>query len=452
MEKKSFLAKMQDIWSMPDLRARILLTLMILALFRLGTLVMLPGIDPNTLQQLVSAGDSGGGLLGLLDAFTGGAFFSATVFALGIMPYISASIIVQLLGFAVPYFQKLQKDGENGQRKMNQITRLITIGITVVQASAYLQFMSSSYGAAIMNSIPPGIFWFSNILIITSGTIFCMWLGEKITDKGIGNGISILITVGIVVSLPKGLLSELELKSVSNGGLILFVAEMAILVLVIMASVMLTQAVRKIPIQIAKHMVGRGELSADDSMKSPDIPIKLNAAGVMPIIFAQALMFIPGAVAGYFGSEVLASLSDMTSLAYNVVFFILVVVFTFVYTALIVNPQQYAESLKRQNAFIPRVKQGKDTADYIDAVTSRITFPSSLALGFIAILPGIASALFVSSQQFAFFYGGTSLLILVAVVLDTNQQLQTHLTTYEDQAVITGRSKRTASSSKEISI
>ena len=424
---KTFIAKLQEIWGIEELRTRILITLGLVAIFRLGSLVLLPGVDGQKLQALV--GDSNTGLLGLLDAFTGGSFLGATIFALGIMPYISASIIVQLLGFAIPYFQKLQKDGENGQRRINQITRLITIALTIVQGSFYLNYLKYSYGGAINPDIPAGLFWLANVIIITAGTVFCMWLGEKITDKGIGNGISLLITVGIVNILPSALLAEVDLR-VSSGRLILFILELAVLVGVVAACILMVQAVRKIQIQFAKHMVGRGETGGldTDGTQRDYLPIKLNAAGVMPIIFAQALMFIPGAIAGAFESTALNSLSDLTSVLYNVVFFVLVVVFTYVYTALIVNPQQYAEYLKRQNAFIPGVKSGQDTIDYIDEVTSRITFPGALMLGLVAILPGISLALgLVSSMQFGMFFGGTSLLILVAVVLDTLQQIESHL-------------------------
>lgn len=423
---KGFIQKLKEINSVEELRKRILITIGFLALYRLGSFIILPGIDTEALGSAVGGG-SNGGIIDLLDTFTGGAFFSGAIFALGIMPYISASIIVQLLGFAVPYFQKLQQDGENGQRKQNQITRIITIGITIVQGSTYLTFLSS-YDGVILAGIPPAIFWFSNIIILTAGTVFCMWLGEKITDNGVGNGISLLITAGIIAALPGAFAKEFTIKLVAQGGLFLFIIEMALFVGVVMLSVALVQAVRKIKIQFTKHMLGRSNLSGLSGERDY-LPIKLNAAGVMPIIFAQALMFIPGAIAGSQGGF-WARMAEFTSWEYNLVFFLLVVVFTYVYTALIINPQQYADHLKRQNAFIPNVQQGADTAEYIDEVTTRVTLPGAIALGFISIIPGIAAATICQGNVgFAIFYGGTSLLILVAVVLDTIQQIDSHLAT-----------------------
>jgi preprotein translocase subunit SecY len=443
---KTFIQKIKEINSVEQLRNRILLTLGFLAIYRLGSFIILPGINTDALNAALG-GDSAEGLLGLLNTFTGGAFFSAAVFALGIMPYISASIIVQLLGFAVPYFQKLQQDGENGQRKLNQITRVITIAITIVQGSTYLTFLSS-YDGVILSSIPPTIFWLSNIIILTAGTIFCMWLGERITDKGVGNGISLLITAGIIAALPGAFVSEFNLKLVAPGGLFLFILEMALFVGVVMVCVALVQAVRKIKIQFTKHMLGRSNLSGLSGERDY-LPIKLNAAGVMPIIFAQALMFVPGAIAQGVGSEggFWAKMADFTTLPYNIVFFLLVVIFTYVYTALIINPQQYADHLKRQNAFIPNVQQGADTAEYIDEVTTRVTLPGAIALGFISILPGIAAATICQGNVgFAIFYGGTSLLILVAVVLDTIQQVDSHLSMhgYDSSAQQNDRVRRKA--------
>ncbi|MFK7796874.1 MAG: preprotein translocase subunit SecY [Aureispira sp.] len=432
--------KIQDIWAIEDLRKRILITIGFLAVYRFGSFVILPGIDSEGLKN---AFGSGGGLIDLLNSFTGGSFFKAAVFALGIMPYISASIIVQLLGFAVPYFQKLQKDGENGQRKLNQITRVITIAITIVQGSAYLGYINGLGAGVIVPGIPPTVFWLSNIIILTAGTIFCMWLGERITDKGVGNGISLLITAGIIAALPGAFVAEFNLR-LGNGALIIFILEMALFVGVVMASVALVQAVRKIKIQFAKHMIGRSNLN-ELGTERDYLPIKLNAAGVMPIIFAQALMFAPGAIAAAVNSDaqIWRDLADFTSVVYNVVFFLLVVVFTYVYTALIVNPQQYADHLKRQNAFIPGVKQGNDTAEYIDEVTTLITLPGSIALGLISIIPGLAVAAGIASNpNFAIFYGGTSLLILVAVVLDTLQQIDGHLSMHGyDVRKIKGRTR-----------
>jgi preprotein translocase subunit SecY len=433
--------KLQDIWSVEELRNRIILTVGFLAVYRFGSFVILPGINAEALAAAV--GSNSGGLIGLLDTFTGGSFFKAAVFALGIMPYISASIIIQLLGFAVPYFQKLQKDGENGQRKLNQITRVITIAITIVQGSAYLTYLNSQQGV-IMPQIPPTVFWLANIIILTAGTVFCMWLGERITDKGIGNGISLLITAGIIAALPGAFVSEFNLK-LGTGQLVIFILEMALFVGVVMASVALVQAVRKIKIQFAKHMIGRNNLT-ELGTERDYLPIKLNAAGVMPIIFAQALMFVPGAIAGALGSNsgFWVILADFKSVPYNVVFFLLVVIFTYVYTALIVNPQQYADHLKRQNAFIPGVKQGNDTAEYIDEVTTLVTLPGSIALGLISIIPGIAAATITTNVGFAIFFGGTSLLILVAVVLDTLQQIDGHLSMHGyDVRKVKGRTRTT---------
>lgn len=419
---KNLITKLKEIWSIPELRTRILITLGFLAVYRFGNFVVLPGIDADKIVE------SENSLLGLLNTFTGGAFFQASVFALGIMPYISASIIVQLLGFAVPYFQRLQKEGETGQRRMNQITRFITIAITIVQGSAYLNYLKYSFPGVIAPGMPETMFWFANIIILTSGTVFCMWLGERITDRGVGNGISLLITAGIIATLPTAFVSEFNLKlDGASGGLLAFIGEMVLFFGVVMGSVALVQAVRKIPVQYAKHMIGKDQLQNQESL-----PIKLNAAGVMPIIFAQALMFVPGAIASGFSGDgastgFLAELSNYKSLPYNIVFFLLVVVFTYVYTALIVNPKQYADHLQRQNAFIPGVKRGEDTIEYIDKVTTLVTFPGSIALGFIAILPGVAAALLTNNDGFALFYGGTSLLILVAVVLDTLQQIEGHL-------------------------
>ena len=442
---KTFIEKLKEIWSIPELRTRILITLGLLAVYRLGSYIILPGINTDIIEaEMNKDGGSGPGLLDLLNTFSGGAFFNAAIFALGIMPYISASIIVQLLGFAVPYFQKLQKDGEAGQRRMNQITRYITIAITMVQGSAYLNYMHSAFPSAI--SVNLSVFWLSNIIILTAGTVFCMWLGERITDKGIGNGISLLITAGIIATMPQAFVREMGLKfSSMAGGPVIFILEIAMFILVVIASVALVQAVRKIQIKFAKHAVtasGNVEGAGLDH-----IPIKLNAAGVMPIIFAQALMFIPGAIAQAFGADansdnIWGQLSDFTSVPYNIVFFFLVVIFTYVYTALISNPQQYSESLKRQNAFIPNVKPGTDTTEYIDEVTTRVTLPGSMALGLIAILPGIAAAILRIDLSFAVFFGGTSLLIMVAVVLDTLQQIESHLSMHSYSGLIkSGRVK-----------
>ncbi|HKK88110.1 MAG TPA: preprotein translocase subunit SecY [Saprospiraceae bacterium] len=427
---KKFLETIENIWKIEELRTRILFTLGMLLVFRLGSHIVLPGVNPGVLSSATQSNPND--LLGLINVFTGGAFNKAAIFALGIMPYITASIIIQLLGFAVPYFQKLQqKEGESGRKKLTQITRWLTVPITLVQGGGYLTWISAQ--GAVAPGMPQALFWFSNIIILSTGTIFAMWLGEKITDRGIGNGVSLLIMIGIIAALPQAFIFEFT-SQVEQGGLIVFIVEIIALVVVIMATILIIQAVRKIPIQFAKRAVGRSDSSIPMAGVRDYIPLKVNAAGVMPIIFAQALMFLPATVNQWVnssgselsGSGLLNALNDFTSIPYNVVYFVLVVLFTYVYTALIVNPKQYAEYLKRQNAFIPGVKPGKNTADFIDSITSRITFPGSIFLGFISILPAIVAA-FGVNVAFAMFFGGTSLLILVGVILDTLQQIESYL-------------------------
>jgi len=442
-----FITTLKNIWSIEDLRKRILFTLALLMLFRFGSYVVLPGINPAALANAASGQNN---LLSLLNSFTGGAFNNAAVFALGIMPYISASIIVQLLGFAVPYFQKLQKtEGESGRRKLNQITRWLTVAITLVQAGGYLTYINATFPGAISTGINPFTFWASNIIILTAGTILAMWLGERITDRGIGNGISLLIMIGIIATLPSAFFGEIDLRlSGGTGGLISFVLVIAALVAVTAATILIIQAVRRIPLQYAKRMVGRGDSRAPVTGVRDYLPVKVNAAGVMPIIFAQALMFLPATVAQFAvgANEAppawLTALNDFTSGPYNIIYFFLVVLFTYVYTALIVNPNQHAEYLKRQNAFIPGVKPGKSTAEFIDTVTTRITLPGSIFLGLISILPAFAARLGGINIGFAMFFGGTSLLIMVGVVLDTLQQIESHLLMRRyDGLVKTGRVK-----------
>ncbi len=428
---KKLIDTLKNIWKIKELKNRILFTLLLLLVFRFGSYVILPGVVPSVLESAV-ASRSANDLLGLINIFTGGAFNNAAVFALGIMPYITASIIVQLLGFAVPYFQKLQqKEGESGRKKLTQITRGLTVLICLVQSGGYLTLIKS-YGA-IDPSIPEGIFWISNVIILTAGTVLAMWLGEKITDKGIGNGISLLIMIGIIASLPSAFIFEFQSQWEANG-LLLFIFELALLFFVVMATVLIVQGVRRIPIQFAKRMVGRGNTAMPSAGVRDYIPLKVNASGVMPIIFAQALMFLPMTVASYFagGEEgiaqtgIMRSLSDPFSLPYNIIYFGLIVLFTYVYTALLVNPKQYAEYLKRQNSFIPGVKPGKPTQDFIDTVLTRITLPGSIFLGIISIIPAVA-VFFGVNAAFALFFGGTSLLILVGVVLDTLQQIESYL-------------------------
>jgi preprotein translocase subunit SecY len=428
---KKLITTLQNIWKIKELRNRIGWTLLMLFVFRLGSFVVLPGVIPAALDNAQSG--SSNDLLGLINTFTGGAWSNASVMALGIMPYITASIIVQLLGFAMPYFQRLQqKEGESGRKKLNQITRLMTVAITLVQGGGYLTYINSIQGA-IDPSIPTGIFWLSSTIILSSGSVLAMWLGERITDKGIGNGASLLITIGIIASLPQALASEIALQ-LNAGGLFKLILEFALLIIIIAAVIVVIQGVRKVPIQFAKHMVSRGGNLMPAAGVRDYIPIKVNAAGVMPIIFAQALMFVPATIAQYAGggtigatsSGLMRQLIDPFSFLSSLFVFLLVVGFTYVYTALIVNPTQYAEYLKRQNAYIPGIKPGKPTSDFIDAITTRITLPGSIFLGLISVVPAIAFA-FGVNPSFARFFGGTSILIAVGVVLDTLQQVESHL-------------------------
>lgn len=423
---KRFIDTIKNIWKIEELREKILLTLGLLLVYRLGSNVVLPGIDPESLTNLQSQADSG--IIGILNAFTGGAFANASILALGIMPYISASIVIQLLGMAVPTIQKMQKEGESGRRKINQITRFLTIAITGAQAPGYIANLMSQNVALTIN---PSLFWITAIIVLIAGTIFAMWLGERITDKGIGNGISLLIMVGIIASLPQAFLQEMASKfERQGGGLVLFVVEIAALFVVILLSVGLVQAVRKIPVQYAKRTAG-GRTYAG-SMARQYIPLKVNAAGVMPIIFAQAIMFIPVTVLTYSGLQseganvIATAFSDIQGFWYNFVFAVLIILFTYFYTAIQVNTNQMAEDLKRNGGFIPGIKPGKGTAEFLDTVLSRITLPGSVFLALLAILPAFAMMAGVNTQ-FAYFYGGTSLLIMVGVVLDTLQQIESYL-------------------------
>ncbi len=427
---KKFITTLEHIWKIKELRNRILFTLAMIAVYRLGTYIVLPGVVPSVLNTFANRRNTND-LLGLINTFTGGAFNNAAIFALGIMPYITSSIIIQLLGFAVPYFQRLQqKEGESGRKKLTQLTRLLTVAITLVQGGAYLTYIKGI--GAVSPNISPGLFWFSSIVILSTGTILAMWLGERITDKGIGNGISMIIMVGIIARLPQAIIFEFNAQ-VNAGGLLVFVFELLAFFCVTMLCIVIVQGVRRIPLQFAKRMVGRGNTNIPQSGNRDYIPLKVNAAGVMPIIFAQAIIFLPMTVAQYLmgsngsgGGSLLAALNDPFSTATAVLSFVLVVVFTYVYTALVVNPQQYSEYLKRQNAFIPGIKPGKETAEFIDTITTRVTLPGAIFLGLITILPKMAFGLGVN-QSFALFFGGTSLLILVGVVLDTLAQIESHL-------------------------
>jgi preprotein translocase subunit SecY len=413
---KKFFTTIVNIFSIEDLRVRILNTLGFLIIFRLGSFVVLPGIDPSKLSE------SPGGILGLLDTFLGGAFSNASIFGLGIMPYISASIIVQLLTVAVPYFQKLQKEGDSGRKKITQITRVLTIGITMAQGVGYITATIPTE-AILIDQV---FFTTSSLIILTAGTIFCMWLGERITDKGIGNGISMLIMIGIISRFPAAILGETLSKGL-NGALLLII-EFVALFFVVMGTVLLTQATRRIPVQYAKQMVG-GKVYGGQRQY---IPMKVNSAGVMPIIFAQSLMFLPSLLAGIWVNEsdiavtIGQTFSDFTSWQYNVVFAGLIIFFTFIYTAITINPNQIADDMKRNGGFIPGVKPGKQTSEFIDGVLSRITLPGAIFLAIVAVLPAFASLAGVG-REFSQFYGGTSLLIMVGVILDTLQQIESYL-------------------------
>ena len=435
----------KNIWKIEDLRNRILTTLLFVLIYRLGSYIVLPGIDPQSLDALKKSTE--GGLLSLLDMFSGGAFSNATIFALGIMPYISASIVVQLLGLVVPYFQKMSQEGESGRKKINQWTRVLTIVILLVQAPTYLGNLDTQLKMS--GSSLPGSWGFivTSTIILTSGSMFVMWLGERITDRGIGNGISLLIMIGIIARLPMAFVMELTKRfgDQGNGGLVLFFVELVLLVIVFGLAILLVQGVRKIPVQYAKRIVGNKQYGGVRQY----LPLKVNAAGVMPIIFAQAIMFIPLLFFGMSSSQDSAfarAFFNNNSVWYNIVFALLIIVFTYFYTAMIFRPQQIAEDLKRNEGFIPGVKPGKKTAEYIDDIMSKVTLPSSIFLAFVAIMPAIFSALNMS-DQFAQFFGGTSLLILVGVVLDTLSQIEGHLTNrYYDGLMKSGRIKGRAGS------
>ncbi len=430
---KKLIQTIRNIWKIDDLRKRILYTVGILLIYRFGAYVVIPGVDPGMLHNLQN--QSKQGLLGLLNMFSGGAFANASIFALGIMPYISASIVMQLLGMAIPYFQKLQKEGESGRKKINQITRYLTVVILILQSPAYIANLVSQLPPEAVYPFNPNLqhhsifsfFGIMSIVILTAGSMFIMWLGERITDKGIGNGISLFIMIGIIARLPFALVGELVSRMEQKGcGLVFFVVELAILVLVILVTILLVQGTRKIPVQYAKRIVGNKQYGGVRQY----IPLKVNAAGVMPIIFAQAIMFLPLTIAGFASNETLTGFArvftDYNSLPYNATFFVLIIFFTYFYTAITINPNQMAEDMKKNGGFIPGVKPGKRTAEFIDNVMSRITLPGSIFLGFVAIMPYFVRVVGVTSQ-FAQFYGGTSLLILVGVVLDTLQQIESHL-------------------------
>ena len=420
---KKFIETIKNIFKIEELKSRLAVTFLLVLVYRFGSFICLPGIDATQLAQLSRQTDSG--LMMLLDMFSGGAFSNASIFALGIMPYISASIVVQLLGMAFPYFQKLQREGESGRRKINMITRLFTVIILLIQGPAYLMNLKMQVGAA----VPEGVFFMiTSVIILAAGSMFVLWLGERITDKGIGNGISFIILVGIIARLPRALVGEFSSRLTdAAGGLVMFLAEIVFLLVVIGLSILLVQGTRKIPVQYAKRVVGNQQYGGVRQY----IPLKVNAAGVMPIIFAQAIMFIPASLSGLFasdgeGSAFAMAFMDINGFWYNLVFFVLIIAFTYFYTAVTINPNQMAEDLKRNNGFIPGIKPGKKTAEYLDTIMSRITLPGSIFLAIVAILPAFAGLLGISNS-FAQFFGGTSLLIMVGVVLDTLQQIESYL-------------------------
>ena len=422
---KKFIETLKNCWRIEDLRKRLLITLLFTAIYRFGSFVVLPGINPAQLQNLQS--QTSGGLMSLLDMFSGGAFSNASIFALGIMPYISASIVMQLLAVAVPYFQKMQREGESGRKKISWYTRVLTVFILFLQGPSYLINLKMQAGQALSSGISWTVFMFPAAVILAAGSMFILWLGERITDKGVGNGVSLIIAIGIIARLPQAFIQEVTSRftAISGGGLVMFIAEILILFAVVCAALMLVQAVRKVPVQYAKRVVGNKQYGGARQY----IPLKLFAANVMPIIFAQALMFIPLAFVSYGtsnGSWLVQNLMDNRSLLYNALYVALVIAFTYFYTAITLNSNQMAEDMKRNNGFIPGVKPGKDTAEYIDTVMSRITLPGSLAIAFIAIMPALASLLDVQ-QAFSQFFGGTSLLILVGVVIDSLPQIESHM-------------------------
>ena len=424
---KNLIKTLKEIWAVEELRKRIIYTFGLVLVYRIGSFIVLPGIDTERLASS-AAGDNS--ILNLINMFAGGAFSRASIMALGIMPYISASIVMQLLGMAVPTFQRLQREGESGRKKINQYTRLLTIAICLFQAPSYM----GAYVPAEARLNDSFLWWFQVTAILTAGTMFVTWLGERITDRGIGNGISLIITIGIIAGLPGAFFQELGAK-IYDGGLVILLVEMVILLFVILLTILLVQGTRRIPVHTAKRVIGRGSRQALAGGQRSYIPLKINQAGVMPIIFAQALMFLPSLI--FQNSSFGATFSNIQGFWYNTVFFLMIVIFTYFYTAIMMNPNQMADELKRNGSFIPGVKPGKKTADFIEGLISRLVFPGSIFLGVIAILPAFAMN-FGVQQGFAYFFGGTSLLIMVGVVLDTLQQIESHLLNRHYDGLIKG--------------
>jgi preprotein translocase subunit SecY len=428
---KKFIETLKNIWTIDELKQKIIVTLALLLTYRLGTHIVLPGIDPNALEAL--KGNASKGLLGLFDQFAGGAFSAASILALGIMPYISASIFMQLVTILVPQFQKIQKEGESGRKKINQWTRYLTVLVTIFQAGAYITYLRGFKEAFIPGYEP--FFTFSSVVLLTAGTLFVMWLGEKITDKGLGNGTSLIIMVGILARLPQSFMQEFATKNTKGGGgILVFIIELAVLIAIIMGLIVLVQGVRKIAINYAKQIVGNRQFGGARQF----LPIKVNSAGVMPIIFAQAIIFIPTIFAKFDTSgNFIQILNDHSNGWYMLIYAVLVIGFTYLYTAIIFNPKQIADDLKRNNGFIPGVKPGQPTADYIGSVMDKVTLPGAILLAFVGILPGIAERLGITTG-FSSFYGGTSLLIMVGVILDTLQQIETHLLMRQYDGLMSG--------------
>lgn len=432
---KKFITTLKNIWSIEELRSKILFTLTLLFIYRIGSYIVLPGIDPNKLSNLTASSQQG--MLGLLDAFVGGAFSKASIFALGIMPYISASIFMQLMTILVPQMAKIQKEGDSGRKKINQWTRYLTIVVTAFQAAAYIGFLKSPGNAEALIPAYGDFFWISTVIVLTVGTLFVMWLGEKITDRGLGNGTSLIIMIGILARLPQSFAQEWAARFTRGaGGLLIMLIEVVLLVGVIMGLIMLVQGTRRVTVNYAKQIVGNKQFGGARNF----LPLKVNAAGVMPIIFAQAILFLPTIFTGFTGEGWARYFTDQTNVIYMIVYSILVIAFTFLYTALIFNPKQMADDLKRNNGFIPGVKPGQPTADYIGTIMDRITLPGAVLLAMVGILPGIFELLFGMTQGFATFFGGTSLLIMVGVILDTLQQIETQLLMRQyDGLMSTGR-------------
>ena len=454
---KKFIDKLKNIWSIEELRKRIVYTILLVLVYRVGCSVALPGINPAGLMSQ----EGPAGLLGLFNMFSGGAFSKASIFALGVMPYISASIFMQLAGIVIPQIAKMQKE-DSGRRKINSYTRYLTVIVTAFQASAYVAYLRSpQYASSIAPDFSPFMFWFTTVVVLTAGTLFVMWMGEKITDRGIGNGTSLIIMVGILGRFPDSVGQEIASRSSGGGagGLLIFLLELAFFIAVIVGLILLTQGVRRIPLNYARRIIGSTNAANEVSGSRDFIPLKVNSAGVMPIIFAQAMMFIPTIFTGFTTNETAAgfvkALSDNRSLWYNLIYAVLVIAFTYFYTALIFNPTEMADNLKRNNSFIPSVKPGEDTANYIAAIMDRITLPGAFFLAIAGILPGIASVLHITSG-FASFFGGTSMLIGVGVILDTLQQVESYLLMNHYDGLmktgrITGRSAATGTTARSIS-